>query len=116
MATSTACRRSVTAASRSRQNFPTPPWHSRPRAVIASPRAACATVTAGVTRDARDSVTSATLRDANPIDAVTAKTNVISHTAHPASAVARCPACQRLAAQGGDDEGDQIGGHANGEK
>jgi hypothetical protein len=43
MATSTACRRSVTAASRSRQNFPTPPWHSRPRAVIASPRAACAT-------------------------------------------------------------------------
>src|ERR1700730_19383530 len=33
--------------------------------------------------------------------AVTAKTNVITHTAHPASEVVRCGACQSLAAQEG---------------
>src|ERR1700730_2590795 len=38
---------------------------------------------------------------AKPTPAVTAKTNVIAHTAHPASEVARCRACQSLAAQEG---------------
>src|SRR6185437_10681597 len=51
MAMSTACRRSATAASRSLQNLPTPPLHSRSRAAIASASAAWATVTAGVTRE-----------------------------------------------------------------
>src|SRR6267154_4833258 len=37
----------------------------------------------------------------NPTPAVTAKTNVIAHTAHPASDVARCRACQSLAEQEG---------------
>src|SRR5216684_1146944 len=70
----------------------------------------------GVTRDARASVTSAMLVLAKPTPAVTAKTNVIAHTAHPASEVARCRACQSLAAQEGDNEGNEIRGHANGEK
>src|SRR6266852_6197199 len=77
---------------------------------------ACAAATAGVTRDARASVTSAMLVLAKPTPAVTAKTNVIAHTAHPASEVARCRACQSLAAQEGDNEGNEIRGHANGEK
>src|SRR3984893_8874981 len=38
---------------------------------------------------------------AKPTPAVTAKTNVITHTAHPASEVVRCRACQSLAAQEG---------------
>jgi len=45
--------------------------------------------------------TSAMLVLAKPTPAVTAKTNVIAHTAHPASEVARCRACQSLAAQEG---------------
>ena len=39
--------------------------------------------------------------DANPMPAVTAKTNVISQTTQPTSAMARCPACHRPAAQDG---------------
>src|SRR5258705_2081519 len=97
MAVSRACRLSLTAASRSRQNLPTPPLHSRSRADIASLNAACAAATAGVTRDARASVTSVMLVLAKPTPAVTAKTNVIAHTVHPASDVARCRACQSLA-------------------
>ena len=50
---------------------------------------AWALVIAGVTRDARDSVTSLILVAAKPIPAVTAKTNVINQTTQPASAVAR---------------------------
>jgi hypothetical protein len=65
IAVSSACRLSLTASSRSRQNFPTPPLHSRSRAAIASVNAAWALVTAGVTRDARTSVTSLMLVDAN---------------------------------------------------
>jgi hypothetical protein len=38
---------------------------------------------------------------AKPTPAVTAKTNVITHTANPASEVVRCRACQSLAAQEG---------------
>ena len=101
MAVSSACRLSLTASSRSRQNLPTRPLHSRSRADIASLSAACAAATAGVTRDARASVASAMLVLAKPTPAVTAKTNVIAHTAHPASEVARCRACQSLAAQEG---------------
>jgi hypothetical protein len=41
------------------------------------------------------------LTDANPMPAVTAKTNVIAHTLQPTSAVARRPACQSPAATDG---------------
>ena len=116
MAVSSACRLSLTASSRSRQNLPTPPLHSRSRADIASVNAAWAVATAGVTRVARASVTSAMLVLAKPTPAVTAKTNVIAHTAHPASEVARCRACQSLAGTGGGNERNEISGHANGEK
>jgi hypothetical protein len=101
IAVSSACRLSLPATSRSRQNLPTPPLHSRSRADIASLNAACAAATVGVRRDARASVTSAMLVLAKPTPAVTAKTNVIAHTAHPTSEGARCRACQSLAAQEG---------------
>jgi len=52
----------------------------------------------GVTREARDAVTSAMLTDAKPMPAVMAKANVISHTAHAASEVVRWRACQSRAA------------------
>ena len=55
IAASRSWRRSATKASRSRQNFPTPPLHSRSRAAMASASAAWALVTAGVPRDARTS-------------------------------------------------------------
>src|SRR5260370_9276951 len=89
------------AISLSRETLRTPLLRSRSRADIASLNAACAAATAGVTRDARASVTSEMLVLAKPTPAVTAKTNVITHTAHPASEVARCRACQSLAAQDG---------------
>ena len=60
-----------------------------------------AAVTAGVTRDARASVTSAMFTEAKPTPAVTAKTKVATQIVHPTSAVARCRACQREAAQEG---------------
>ena len=80
IAASRSWRRSATKASRSRQNFPTPPLHSRSRAAMASVSAAWAVVTAGVTRDARTSVTSLMLVEAKPMPAVTAKTNVTNQT------------------------------------
>jgi len=101
VARSSACRLSLTATSRSRQNLPTPPLHSRSRAVIASLKPACAAATAGVRRDARTSVASAILMLAKPTPAMTAKTNVIAQTPHPASEVARCRICQSRAAQEG---------------
>jgi hypothetical protein len=45
-----------------------------------------------------DRTTRSMLVLAKPTPAVTAKTNVIAHTAHPASEVARCRDCQSLAA------------------
>ena len=66
--------------------------------------------------DARACVTSAMLRDAKPIPAVTAKTKVMIQTAHPAAAVTRWHDCQREAAQDGHDKRNKISGHANGEK
>src|SRR5258706_15363615 len=58
-------------------------------------------VTAGVTRAAGAAVTSVMLIDAKPMPAVTAKTKVIAHTAHPASEGARWRLCQSPAAQDG---------------
>ena len=59
------------------------------------------TARAGVTRDARDNVTSAMFTEAKPTPAVAAKTKVATHIIHPTSAVARCHACQTEAAQEG---------------
>jgi hypothetical protein len=71
------------------------------RDVAASARAACAVVTAGVTRDARDIVTLAMFVAAKPMPAVSAKAKVISQTTQPASAVARWRACHAKAEQEG---------------
>ena len=89
IAASRSWRRSATKASRSRQNFPTPPLHSRSRAAMASASMAWALVTAGVTRDARTSVTSLILVEAKPMPAVTAKTNVTNQATQPTSPAAR---------------------------
>ena len=75
--------------------------HSRSRAAIASFNADWATVTAGVTRAARAVATSVMLTEAKPMPAVTAKTKVIAHTAHPAIEVARWRVCQSPAAHDG---------------
>src|SRR5258708_18651604 len=85
----------------SREDVPRRAWQWRCRGELAAVNAAWAVAGAAVTRDARGSVTSAMLVVAKPTPAVTAKTNVIAHTAHPASEVARCRACQSLAAQEG---------------
>lgn len=69
--------------------------------MVPSERAVCAIVTAGVTRDARASVTSLRFVDAKPRPAVTAKTKVTSQSIQPTSEAARWRACQRLAAQEG---------------
>jgi len=68
---------------------------------MASLNAAWAAVTAAVTRDARDNVTSAMFTEAKPTPAVTAKTKVMIQTAQPAAAVTRWQACQWEAAQAG---------------
>src|ERR1700754_4631776 len=68
---------------------------------MASLTAPCALAIAGVTREARAVVTSLMLVEAKPMPAVTANTNVISQTAQPTNAVARCPLCHRPAAQDG---------------
>src|ERR1700732_1639685 len=52
-------------------------------------------------RAARAVVTSVMLKDAKPIPAVTAKTKVTAHTAHPAREVARWRVCQSPAAHDG---------------
>src|ERR1700737_1561450 len=52
-------------------------------------------------RAARAVVTSVMLTDAKPMPAVTAKTKVIAHTAHPAREVARWRVCQSPAAHDG---------------
>src|SRR5690242_5206987 len=101
VARSSAWRLSLTVASRSLQNLPTPPLHSRSRADIASVNAACAIATAGDGRDARASVVSAMLVEAKPTPAITAKTNVMAQTVHPASELERCRICQSRAAQDG---------------
>src|SRR3989440_12727533 len=59
------------------------------------------TITAGVTRAARAIAISVMLTDAKPMPAVTAKTKVIAHTAHPAIEVARWRVCQSPAAHDG---------------
>ena len=56
---------------------------------MASASMAWVFVTAGVTLDARTSVTSLIFVEAKPIPAVTAKTNVTNQTTQPTSAVAR---------------------------